>query len=64
MRKAHPIPKTELKESRQKAKMKRKRGLDYLKNKGIDPVKHSQTNDPLFKIKGIERHLALHKKTL
>ena len=62
MRKAHPIPITDRKESRQLAKMKRKKGLDYLESKSIDPVKHSQTNDPLFKVKGIKRHLALHKK--
>ena len=61
MRKAHPIPETDLKETRQLAKMKRKKGLKYLESKGIDPVKHSQTNDPLFKVKGIKRHLALHK---
>ena len=62
MRKAHPIPTTDVKETRQLAKMKRKKGLKYLESKNIDPVKHSQTNDPLFKVKGIERHLALHKK--
>ena len=62
MRKAHPIPTTDVKETRQLAKMKRKKGLKYLGSKGIDPVKHSQTNDPLFKVKGIKRHLALHKK--
>ncbi len=62
MKTTRTIPITDRNESRQLAKTKRKKGLDYLESKNIDPVKHSQTNDPLFKIKGIERHLALHKK--
>jgi hypothetical protein len=61
MKATRTIPTTDVKETRQLAKMKRKKGLKYLESKNIDPVKHSQTNDPLFKIKGIERHLALHK---
>ena len=62
MKATRTIPTTDVKETRQLAKMKRKKGLKYLESKNIDPVKHSQTNDPLFKVKGIERHLALHKK--
>ena len=34
----------------------------YLKSKSIDPIKHTQTNDPLFHVKGIERHLKLNTK--
>ena len=62
MKATRTIPTTDVKETRQIAKMKRKKGLKYLESKSIDLVKHTQTNDPLFKIKGIERHLALHKK--
>ena len=62
MKKAHAIPVVGTIEKRQLSKLKRKRGLMYLKSKDIDPVKNCQKNDPLFHVKGIERHLKLNTK--
>lgn len=42
---------------RQNAKKERGKGQSYIKSKGLTEEQFAQQNDPLFKIKGIERHL-------
>jgi hypothetical protein len=55
LKQSHTIPKRDTKESRQKAKARREKGLLYLSQKGISVEDHCKKKDPLYKIKGIVR---------
>ena len=43
-------------EQRQEAKLQREKGEKYLKKIKRSVNEHAQINDPLFKVKGMERH--------
>ena len=43
-------------ENRQQAKFRRKKGETYMKKMGMTHDEWSAHNDPLFKVKGMERH--------
>jgi hypothetical protein len=64
MKHSNPNPTTDVRESRQLAKKKRKKGLLYLKEKGIEINAWAKQNDPLWGIKGIARHLKTRPKKL
>jgi len=64
MKHSNPNPSSDVKETRQIAKKKRKKGLMYLKEKGIEVNAWSKQNDPFWGLKGIERHIKTHVKPI
>jgi len=44
-------------EKRQIRKAQKKRGMKYLQEKGVDVIEWCRQHDPLYQVKGIERHL-------
>jgi hypothetical protein len=43
------------------AKAKRNKGMNYIKSLGVDEKSYTQSQDPLFKVKGIERYNLLKR---
>lgn len=41
------------------AKKVRNKGLEYIKSLNVDEKAYAQSVDPLFKVKGLERHIRL-----
>jgi hypothetical protein len=59
MRNSKPVMKVQVNPKRVIAKALRGKGLGAMNKLGANPVEWGQTLDPLFKVKGKERHARL-----
>jgi hypothetical protein len=50
------------KNRRVEAKKSRKKGQLYMQEKGVDLIQWTRHNDPLYQVKGMDRHLKMKER--
>lgn len=62
MKNNRPVPKLQVNPKRGIAKALRGKGLGAMHKLGANPVEWCQSLDPLFKVKGLARHILLKER--